>query len=98
MSLGLTRLQVTRHVVIPQVIPFLVPPLLNSFVGLMKSATLASAVGAPEILYGGRNYMETTGQVAPAAVAIMVLYIVATVPMTRAVKALEKRVRARTRA
>jgi ABC-type amino acid transport system permease subunit len=42
--------------------------------------------------------METTGQVAPAAVAIMVLYIVATVPMTRAVKALEKRVRARTRA
>ena len=98
LSLGLKPLQVTRHVIIPQTIPFVVPPLLNSFVGLMKSATLASAVGAPELLYGGRNYMETTGRVAPAAVAIMGLYIVATLPLTRAARNLEKRVRSRTRA
>lgn len=97
LSLGLKPLQVARFVVIPQTIPFVVPPLLNSFVGLMKAATLASAVGAPEILYGGRNYMEATGHVAPAAVAIMGLYIIATVPLTRAVRALEKRVQTRTR-
>lgn len=97
-SIGLSPLQVARFVVIPQTIPFIVPPLLNSFVGLMKSATLASAVGAPEILYGGRNYMETTGHVAPAAVAIMALYIIATVPLTRAVRSLERRVQLRTRA
>jgi ABC-type amino acid transport system permease subunit len=42
--------------------------------------------------------METTGRVAPAAVAIMGLYIVATLPLTRAVRNLEKRVRSRTRA
>jgi His/Glu/Gln/Arg/opine family amino acid ABC transporter permease subunit len=98
MSIGLTRLQVMRFVVVPQTIPFIVPPLLNSFVGLMKYATLASAVGAPELLYGAQNYMETTGRVAPAAVAIMGLYIVVTLPLTRLVKGLEKRVRARTRA
>ena len=97
-SLGLKSLQVTRFVIIPQIIPFVIPPLLNSFVGLMKSATLASAVGAPEILYGGRNYMETTGHVAPAAVAIMGLYIVATLPLTRVVRNLEKRIRSRTSA
>jgi His/Glu/Gln/Arg/opine family amino acid ABC transporter permease subunit len=96
-SLGLKPLQVARFVVIPQTIPFVVPPLLNSFIGLMKSATLASAVGAPEILYGGRNYMETTGHVAPAAVAIMGIYILATVPLTRAVRSLERRIQARTR-
>src|SRR6266566_7588047 len=92
LSIGLKPLQVARFVIVPQTIPFVVPPLLNSFVGLMKSATLASAVGAPEILYGGRNYMETTGHVAPAAVAIMGLYIIATVPLTRVVRALERRV------
>jgi len=97
LSIGLKPLQVARFVIIPQTIPFVVPPLLNSFVGLMKSATLASAVGAPEILYGGRNYMETTGHVAPAAVAIMGLYIIATVPLTRVVRVLEKRVQLRTR-
>ena len=42
--------------------------------------------------------METTGRVAPAAVAIMGLYIVVTLPLTRLVKGLERRVRARTRA
>ncbi len=98
LSIGLSPLQVSRFVIIPQTIPFVVPPLLNSFIGLMKSATLAAAVGAPELLYGARNYMETTGQVAPAAVVIMGLYIVATVPLTRLVKALELRVRASTRA
>ncbi len=97
LSIGLKPLQVARFVIVPQTIPFVVPPLLNSFVGLMKSATLASAVGAPEILYGGRNYMETTGHVAPAAVAIMALYIIGTVPLTRAVRALERRVQMRTR-
>lgn len=96
-SMGLSQLQVARFVVIPQTIPFVVPPLLNSFVGLLKSATLASAVGAPEILYGGRNYMETTAHVAPAAVAIMGLYIIATLPLTRVVRALERRVQQRTR-
>lgn len=98
LSLGFTPFQVMRFVIIPQTIPFLVPPLLNSFVGLMKSATLASAVGAPELLYGGRNYMETTGQVGPAAAVILGLYIIATVPLTRVVKILEVRVRARARA
>src|SRR5713101_9285388 len=98
LSIGLSPLQVSRFVIIPQTIPFIVPPLLNSFIGLMKSATLAAAVGAPELLYGARNYMETSGQVAPAAVVIMGLYILATVPLTRVVKVLEQRVRARTRA
>ena len=98
LSIGLTRIQVMRFVVVPQTIPFIVPPLLNSFVGLMKYATLASVIGAPELLYGAQNYMETTGRVAPAAVAIIGLYIVVTLPLTRLVKNLEKRIRARTRA
>jgi His/Glu/Gln/Arg/opine family amino acid ABC transporter permease subunit len=98
MSIGLSPVQVMRFVVVPQTVPFIVPPLLNSFVGLMKTATLASAVGAPEILYGAQNYMQTTGRVAPAAVAIMGLYIVVTLPLTRLVKVLERRVRARTSA
>ena len=49
LSLGLSRLGVLWWVVIPQVVPFVVPPLLNAFVGLLKTATLAAAVGAPEV-------------------------------------------------
>jgi His/Glu/Gln/Arg/opine family amino acid ABC transporter permease subunit len=97
LSLGLSPLQVSRFVIIPQTIPFVVPPLLNSYVGLLKSATLAAAVGAPELLYGARNYMETTGQVGPPAFVLMALYILATVPLTRVVRRLEGRIRSTTR-
>jgi ABC-type amino acid transport system permease subunit len=42
-------------VVIPQVVAFVVPPLLNAFVGLLKTATLAAVVGAPEVLYRAQS-------------------------------------------
>lgn len=92
-SLGLSRVGVMMRIVIPQTIPFVVPPLLNSFVGLLKTATLAAAVGAPEILYRGQNAMSRTGQIVLVMVTIIGLYVVATMPLTRAVAVLERRVR-----
>jgi len=93
LSLGLSSLGVMRRVVIPQTIPYLVPPLLNSFVGLLKTATLASAVGAPEILYQGQAAMIQTGEIAPIAALVIALYLIVTLPLTRMVRRLENRVR-----
>ena len=93
MSIGLSSLGVMRRVVIPQTIPYLVPPLLNSFVGLLKTATLASAVGAPEILYQGQLVMTQTGEIAQIAALVIALYLLVTLPLTRTVRRLESRVR-----
>ena len=71
----------------------LVPPLLNSFVGLLKTATLAAAVGAPEILYRGQNAMSRTGQIVLVMGLIIALYVIVTMPLTRAVAVLERRLR-----
>lgn len=94
LSLGLSRLAIMRHIVLPQALPFLVPPLMNSFVGMMKAATLAAAIGAPEILYAGQLYMEKTGMVAIVAFVIIVLYMIATIPLTRFIARMESRLRA----
>ena len=72
---------------------FVVPPLLNAFVGLLKTATLAAAVGAPEILYRGQNEMNRTGQIVLVVAVIIGLYVLVTMPLTRAVAVLERRVR-----
>jgi polar amino acid transport system permease protein len=93
-SIGLSRWKIMRLIVIPQAVPFLIPPLLNSFVGLMKAATLAAAIGAPELLYEGRNYMAISGQVGGVAVVIITVYLVATIPLTRLIGRLEQRIRA----
>jgi His/Glu/Gln/Arg/opine family amino acid ABC transporter permease subunit len=93
-SLGLSRLGVLRHVVIPQATPYVVAPLLNSFVGLLKTATLAAAVGAPEILYRGQNEMNVTGLIVVVVLMIIGMYAVVTIPLTRAVASLDRRIRA----
>jgi His/Glu/Gln/Arg/opine family amino acid ABC transporter permease subunit len=94
-SLGLSQLSVFRRVVLPQVIPFVVPPLLNAFVGMLKTATLAAAVGAPEILYRGQNDMNRTGRIVFVMIIIIGMYVIATMPLTRLVSHLEHRVRSR---
>jgi His/Glu/Gln/Arg/opine family amino acid ABC transporter permease subunit len=95
LSLGLSQVKVLRLIVLPQAVPFAVPPLLNSFVGLLKTATLASAVGAVELLYAGQDLMNRTGQVLPVAISLVVIYVVATLPLTALVGKLEYRARAR---
>jgi His/Glu/Gln/Arg/opine family amino acid ABC transporter permease subunit len=95
LSLGLSRVGVLRFVVIPQVVPFVVPPLLNTFVGLLKTATLAAAVGAPEVLYQAQNEMNRSGRILFVAAIVILLYVGATMPLTRAVAILERRVRSR---
>ncbi len=98
LSLGLSRLQVMRLIVLPQTVPFLIPPLLNTFVGLLKTATIASAVGAPEVLYRGQAIISRSGVIIPVALGVIALYVAVTWPLTQLVAVLESRVRARGRA
>lgn len=98
LSLGLSRLQVLRLVVVPQMVPFLIPPLLNVFVGLLKAATLASAVGAPDVLYRAHAIIQRSGIIVPVLASVILVYVAVTWPLTQLVAVLESRVRARGRA
>jgi His/Glu/Gln/Arg/opine family amino acid ABC transporter permease subunit len=93
-SIGLRPIAVFRKVVLPQALPFAIPPLMNSYAGLLKAATLASAVGVPEILYRSETIMSVQGQLLIVSTLVIVLYVVVTVPLTRLVGMLEKRARA----
>ncbi|HUY07905.1 MAG TPA: amino acid ABC transporter permease [Candidatus Dormibacteraeota bacterium] len=90
-SVGLSRVATFRRVVMPQAVPYMVPPWLNSFVGLLKTATLASAVGVPEILYDGSNIIDQTGKIVYVMVIIILIYVVVTMPLARFVGILESR-------
>ena len=47
-SLGLTHGQSLRHVVLPQAVRRVIPPLLNDFIGLQKDTALVGALGVVE--------------------------------------------------
>jgi len=81
-ALGLSYGQTMRHVVLPQAVRRVAPPLLNDFVSLQKDTALLSTIGLVEALRvaqvdSGRTF-AFTGYVVAAA-----FFIVATIPLAR---------------
>ncbi len=96
-SLGLTRAQSMRYVILPQAIRRVIPPLLNDFIGLQKDTVLVSFIGVVEIF--------RTSQIKQAAhfnftpyLAVALVFLVLTLPLTRITDWLISRDRARTSA
>ena len=81
-SLGLTYWQTMRHVVLPQAIRRVVPPLLNDFVGLQKDTAIITVIGVVEALSQAQNYSSATFNFTGYTVAA-VLFILMTIPFAR---------------
>jgi His/Glu/Gln/Arg/opine family amino acid ABC transporter permease subunit len=50
-SIGLSRARTFFHVVLPQAMRIVVPPLGNTFIGLLKGATLMSVIAVPDMVF-----------------------------------------------
>jgi His/Glu/Gln/Arg/opine family amino acid ABC transporter permease subunit len=57
--IGLRRGQVMRHVVLPQAMPAVLPPLGNYLVSLLKDTSIASLISAPELMLRSRDLAGT---------------------------------------
>jgi polar amino acid transport system permease protein len=93
-ALGLSRGQTLRHVVIPQAVRRVVPPLLNDFVSLQKDTALASAAGVFEAVFVARDYGNYNFNYTPLVV-VACFFIVMTVPLARFTDWLTARMRRR---
>jgi polar amino acid transport system permease protein len=81
-SLGLSRWLALRHVVLPQAVRRVIPPLLNDFIGLQKDSALVAFLGFVEGLQQANLDSAGTFNFTPY-VALALVYVVITVPMTR---------------
>jgi polar amino acid transport system permease protein len=93
-SLGLTRLQGLRYVIVPQAVRRVIPPLLNDFIGLQKDTALVSVIGAIEALQQASIDAAATFNFT-AYLAAAVLFVAITIPLTRLTDYLLKRERTR---
>ena len=81
-SLGLSRAQALRFVVLPQAVRRVVPPLLNDFIGLQKDTALVGTLGVIEAFNQSQidsNATFTYG----AYLAAAVLFVAITIPLAR---------------
>ncbi|HEX6867944.1 MAG TPA: amino acid ABC transporter permease, partial [Candidatus Limnocylindrales bacterium] len=83
-SLGLSRVQSLRFVVIPQAFRRVIPPLLNDFIGLQKDTVLVSFIGVVDLFRTAQIKQASTFNFTPY-LAVALVFIVVTVPMTRLV-------------
>ena len=94
-SLGLSSWQTMRHVVLPQAIRRVIPPLMNDMVSLQKDVALVSLIGPIEILRQAgidkSKFANFTPYIAAAAVFLLI-----TIPLTRTTDFLIERQRRRT--
>jgi len=81
-SLGLTHGQTMRHVVLPQAIRRVIPPLLNDFASLQKDSALVAVLGPLEALRQAQIHTASMFNYTPY-LASALLFIVLTVPMAR---------------
>ncbi len=81
-SLGLTRLQGLRHVILPQAVRRVIPPLLNDFIGLQKDTALVGTLGAVEAFQQSSIDTNATFNYTPY-LAAAVLFVAITIPLAR---------------
>jgi cystine transport system permease protein len=67
-SLGMTRQQALRRIILPQAARVSIPPLANSFISLLKDTSLAATITVPEMFHAAQ-------QIAAATYEPLILYI-----------------------
>ncbi|HUG47301.1 MAG TPA: amino acid ABC transporter permease [Candidatus Limnocylindria bacterium] len=93
-SLGLSRVQGLRYVVLPQAVRRVIPPLLNDFIGLQKDTALVSFIGVIEVFR--RTQIEAGGSFNFTPYLVCGLtFLVLTIPLARFVDWLSARDRRR---
>lgn len=90
-SLGLSYLQTLRYVQLPQTFRSVIPPLGNIGIALIKNTSLASTIGVAELLYAADVVESRTFRTEEAYGAVVLLYLVLTIPASLGVNWLEKR-------
>ncbi|GED80652.1 amino acid abc superfamily atp binding cassette transporter, membrane protein [Amylolactobacillus amylotrophicus DSM 20534] len=91
---GMTYVQAMYHVVFPQALKMMIPPLLSQFVSLVKDTSLATIIVLPDLLYHAQNvYGQNTNYLIPIFVALAGMYFVVCFSLSLLAKFFDRRLR-----
>ena len=92
-SLGLSRYRRFRHIVMPQAIRTILPPLGNDFIAMVKDSSLVSVLGVADITQMGKIYAAGSFRFFETYSIVAYIYLLLTVGLSLALRALERRLR-----
>ena len=88
---GLTYWQAMRYIVLPQAFRYVIPPLGNQFVNLVKNSSTLAFVGGFDLMYQGNVIASSSLETMAAYASVGVLYLIITMPISYYMRYLEKR-------
>jgi polar amino acid transport system permease protein len=90
-SLGMTYFQAMRHVILPQAIRVIMPPVGNEFISLLKDSSLVSVVAVEDITKRGREFSGAQFIALETWIMVALIYLVMTLLSARVVTYIERR-------
>lgn len=90
-SLGMSHWQTMRHIILPQAVRRVLPPLGNDFVAMLKDSSLVSVLGVQDITQLGKLYATSTFRFFETYNVVAFLYLVMTIALSLLVRYIEKR-------
>lgn len=90
-SIGMSRGQAYRYIILPQSIRFMLPPMTGEAVHMVKSSAIVSVIAVAELTTIGRNIISDTFMSFEIWFTIAAVYMVVTLILSFGVSIVEKR-------
>jgi polar amino acid transport system permease protein len=90
-SIGMSRGQAYRYIILPQSVRFMLPPLTGEVVHLIKSSAIVSVIAVAELTTIGRNIISDTYMSFEIWFTIAAVYLALTLVLSFGVSAVERR-------
>ena len=74
-SLGLSRGQAMRLVILPQALRVIIPPMTSQYLNLTKNSSLAVAIGYPDVVSIANTALNQSGRAVECIAIIMAVYL-----------------------
>ncbi|MCI1283031.1 amino acid ABC transporter permease [Lacticaseibacillus songhuajiangensis] len=89
---GMTYTQAMVHIILPQALRKMIPPIVSQFISLIKDTSLATIILLPEVTFNAQLiYGQNVNYMIPMYVALAVLYFVVNYLLSLASRMLAKR-------
>src|SRR5690606_18469515 len=93
LSLGMSKGQTMRRIVLPQAIKNIIPALGNEFVTMIKETSIFMYLGIPELMYNANTIKSFTYAIKETYIVVAVLYFAITFPTSKLMAYFERRLK-----
>lgn len=93
LALGFSLPQAYRHVILPQALRIVIPPLTSEFMNVFKNSSVAFAIGVMELTFQARQMQEDSEQGIETYLAVTLLYFICAFTANRGMAWIEARTR-----